>query len=116
MYWKNCFNLFLYTFECPKSIRNYIKKMLGTSDAWSMSQLSQQTSEPAYHIVDCRISKEDLHTNVLSIRDHFILLGKERRIKTQKERLVESFAALKAKLDTAATETFRKSIATAHSG
>ena len=44
------------SFECPKSIRNSEKKMmLGTSDAWLMSHLSQQTSEPAYHIVDCRI-------------------------------------------------------------
>ena len=31
--------------------------MLGTSDAWSMSHLSQQTSKkPAYYVVDCRIS------------------------------------------------------------
>ena len=29
--------------------------MLGTSDPWSMSHLSLQTSEAAYHIVDCRI-------------------------------------------------------------
>ena len=29
--------------------------MLWTSDAWSTSHLSQQTSEPAYYIVDCRI-------------------------------------------------------------
>ena len=29
--------------------------MLGTSDAWSTSHLSQQTSEPAYYTVDCRI-------------------------------------------------------------
>ena len=38
-------------------MRNYKKKiMLGTSDAWSTSHLSQQTSKPAYYIVDCRIS------------------------------------------------------------
>ena len=44
------------SFECPKSIRNYKKKiMLGTSDAWWMSHSSQQTSEPGYYIVDCRI-------------------------------------------------------------
>ena len=30
--------------------------MLGTSDAWSMSRLSHQASEPAYYIEDCRIS------------------------------------------------------------
>ena len=29
--------------------------MLGTSDAWSTSHLSQQPNEPAYCIVDCRI-------------------------------------------------------------
>ena len=29
--------------------------MLGTSDAWSMIHLSQQTSEPAYYIADWRI-------------------------------------------------------------
>ena len=27
--------------------------MLGTSDAWWTSHLSQGTSEPAYYIVDC---------------------------------------------------------------
>ena len=30
--------------------------MLGTSDAWSTSHSSQHPSEPAYYIVDCRIS------------------------------------------------------------
>ena len=29
--------------------------MLGSSDAWSPSHLSQQTSKTAYYIVDCRI-------------------------------------------------------------
>ena len=39
--------------------RNYEKKILGTSDAWSTSHFSQQTItiEPAYYIVDCRISE-----------------------------------------------------------
>ena len=32
-----------------------ILQEIGTSDAWSMSHLSQRTSEPAYYIVDCRI-------------------------------------------------------------
>jgi Uri superfamily endonuclease len=42
--------------------RNYEKIIiLGTSDACSTSHLSRQTSEPAYYIVDCRIS---------SLRDH----------------------------------------------
>ena len=30
--------------------------MLVTSDAWSMSHLSQQPREAAYYIVDCQIS------------------------------------------------------------
>ena len=29
--------------------------MLGTSDAWSMSPLSQLATKPAYYIADCRI-------------------------------------------------------------
>ena len=29
--------------------------MLGTSEAWSMSHLSLQATEPVYYIVDCRI-------------------------------------------------------------
>ena len=36
-------------------IRNYENEILGTSDTWSTSHLSQQTSEPTYYIVDCRI-------------------------------------------------------------
>ena len=58
---KNPFNYFFHkftkikSFECPKSIRNYEKIMLGTSDAWSTSHLSHRSSEPAYYIVDCRI-------------------------------------------------------------
>ena len=44
------------SFECPKSIKSYEKKiMLGTSDAWSMSRSSHRPSEPAYYIEDCRI-------------------------------------------------------------
>ena len=35
--------------------RFYEKKILGTSDPWSTSHSSQQTTKPAYHIVDCRI-------------------------------------------------------------
>ena len=48
------------SFECPKSIRNYKKIMLGTSDAWSTTHMSHRTSEPAYYIVDCQISRLDL--------------------------------------------------------
>ena len=40
------------SFECPKSIRNYEKKILGTSEAWSMSCLAHQTSDPEYFIED----------------------------------------------------------------
>ena len=43
------------SFECPKSIRSYEKKILGMSDAWSTSHLSQWPSKPAYYILDCRI-------------------------------------------------------------
>ena len=50
------------SFECPKSIRYYEKKiMLVTSDAWSMSHLSHRPSEPAYYIEDCRISAPTVH-------------------------------------------------------
>ena len=43
------------SFECPKSIRNYGRTKLGTSDAWSTSRLSHRPSKPVYHIVDCCI-------------------------------------------------------------
>ena len=36
--------------------RNYEKKIiLGTSDAWSLSDLSHRPSDPAYYIEDCQI-------------------------------------------------------------
>ena len=38
-----------------ESIRNYEKKILGTSDAWSMSRLSHMPRGPGYYIVDCQI-------------------------------------------------------------
>ena len=38
--------------------RNYEKKIVfGTSDTWSMRQLSHPLSDPAYYIEDCRILK-----------------------------------------------------------
>ena len=43
------------SFECPKSINNYGGKILGTSDAWSISCLSHRLSEPVYYIY-CRLS------------------------------------------------------------
>ena len=48
------------SFECPMSIRNYEKIMLGTSDASSVSWSSNQPSEPPYYIEDCQISKKGL--------------------------------------------------------
>ena len=62
---KNPFNLFflykitkmkLKSFECPRSIRYYEKKILGTSDTWSTIRLSHRPRKPVYYIVDCRIS------------------------------------------------------------
>ena len=43
------------SFECPKSIRNYEKKIIGTSDTCLTTPLSHRPSQPAYYIVDCRI-------------------------------------------------------------
>ena len=38
-------------------VRNYEKEIiLGTSDAWLMSRLSQRPSDPAYYIEHCQIS------------------------------------------------------------
>ena len=36
------------------------KKILGTSDTWSTSRLSHRPSDPAYYIVDCRISDNQI--------------------------------------------------------
>ena len=44
------------SFECPKSVGNYEKKILGTSDAWSISCLSHWPREPEYYIKNCRTS------------------------------------------------------------
>ena len=43
------------------------KKILGTSDACSMSCLSHRPSESPYHIVDCRIWE---HVSQLSVRKY----------------------------------------------
>ena len=43
------------SFECPKSIRNYEKIILGTSDGWLMTHLAHRPSSQAYYIEDCRI-------------------------------------------------------------
>ena len=55
------------SFECPKSIRNYKKKiMLGTSDTWSTSHLSKRTSEQAYYVIssDFKIHPETLQFTI----------------------------------------------------
>ena len=57
------------SFECPKSIRNYEKKILGTSEAWLTSHLYHQPSKPAYYIVDCRISNCKLELQVQNPKD-----------------------------------------------
>ena len=53
------------SFECHKSIRNYEKKMLGTSVAWLMSHLSHWPSEASYYIQDCRILNYGLNLSNL---------------------------------------------------
>ena len=40
------------SFDCPKSIGNHKKIILGTSDAWSTIRLANPPREPAYYIVD----------------------------------------------------------------
>ena len=46
------------SFECLKSIRNHAKKKLGTSNAWFTIHLSRRPIEPAYYILDWRISSQ----------------------------------------------------------
>ena len=61
---KNPFNLFSYffykikikSFECPKSIKSIKKIILGTTDAWLTTRLSHRPNNPAYYIVNWRIS------------------------------------------------------------
>ena len=43
------------------------KKILGTSDAWSIRQSSHQPSNPAYYIEDCRIFIEIFESNFINI-------------------------------------------------
>ena len=47
------------------------KKILGTSEAWSVSHSSQRPSEPAYYIEDCRISSRRLLWNSSRRREIF---------------------------------------------
>ena len=57
----NFLNLKIKSFECHKSISNYIYKriMLGTSNTWLISSSPQQATEPPNYIVDCRICTLD---------------------------------------------------------
>ena len=40
------------SFECPKSIRNYETKILGSSYDWLTIRFSHWPGKPAYYIVD----------------------------------------------------------------
>ena len=53
-----CFSNFLKTLckFLQRILQEVMKKVLGTSDAWSMRRSSQRPSDPAYYIEDCRIS------------------------------------------------------------
>ena len=54
----NSFIIFFFhkikSFEWPKSMKSNEKKILGTSDAWSMSHLSHRPSKPLYYVY-CRL-------------------------------------------------------------
>ena len=66
------------SFECLKSIRKYEKKICGTSIAWSTIHLSHRPSEPAYYIVDCRISNpipSFSNTNMYKFANYFATLS-----------------------------------------
>ena len=76
---RNGFNLFFCFFHeftkieiksyvCSKSIRNLKKKMLGTSDAWSMVHLSQQTSVSYSRLTDLKLVQS---RKVFSLWSHF---------------------------------------------
>ena len=39
------------SFECTKTTKDYEKKILAMSDAWSTSRLSHLPSKPAYDIL-----------------------------------------------------------------
>ena len=45
------------SFECPKSIRNYEKKILGMSNAWLTIHLFHRPIESAYCILNWQISR-----------------------------------------------------------
>ena len=49
------------------------KIILGTSDACLMSRLSQQTSDPAYYIEDCRIFRYRFNEQLFGSKLKFYL-------------------------------------------
>ena len=76
---RNGFNLFFCFFHeftkieiksyvCSKSVRNLKKKMLGTSDAWSIVHLSQQTSVSYSRLTDLKLVQS---RKVFSLWSHF---------------------------------------------
>ena len=58
-------------FECPKSTRNYEKNIFGMADAWSTSPLSHRPGEPAYNIVDGRISTSTWDHSIREVSSPF---------------------------------------------
>ena len=58
------------SFECPKSITNYEKIMLGTSDAWSVSHLSKRTSVLYLRLSDFRLMHILCQRKLTSFRVH----------------------------------------------
>ena len=53
--------------------------MLGTSDAWSTSRLTKQTSKPAYYIVDCQIfGFKQAHAFKTSVGSHDLFQAEKR--------------------------------------
>ena len=66
------------------------KPILGTSDGWSMSLLSQQPSEPAYYIKDCWIS-----INQYLAMDDFQSLLKNVKKPTENQSMLSKYFGLK---------------------
>ena len=62
---RNSSSLYIRTvssFECPKSIRNYEKKIFGTSDAWSSSRLSHRPSVLYCRLSDFALNVDEIHS------------------------------------------------------
>ena len=71
------------SFECPKSIRYYEKKILGTSNTWLTIHLSHWPIEPAYHVLDWQ-SLNDLTFVLLWFSYNFCILYIMRMFEKQK--------------------------------